>query len=300
VCAYIERLLSGPAPYHIAGKFKVHVLLVDVHVSFNHSWGEEAPSLPVPSINVLEPLRDALADVRSWDALLPDGVTPLVSLRRIENGGGVLLAHPLARPGVHERTVPLGLAITRFGEAAPAGANQFAITHLQVGDVTFEPKDLTAIQDDFAPAQFFELSDEEKLARPSFERYDAGVRVTGGFAMSGTPVGKSTKYETYYVDTPGGVPRPEDPTPPPSLSDLGVVLSFGAAARAASRSPAQRYQAPGNPIVVAEPAFVLADQNTMRAAGIGPAAGTTFSAVQALMGRRRDLQVVATHEIAVN
>ena len=64
------------------------------------------------------------------------------------------------------------------------GATTFTITDLHVGVGTI-PHD--AIQDDFAPAQFFELTDEEKLERPSFERHDAGLRVTGGLVTSGAP-----------------------------------------------------------------------------------------------------------------
>jgi hypothetical protein len=293
----LDATLSGPAPYHIAGKFKVHVVFFDVHVSFNHSWGEDAPSLPVPSIDVGALLGAALAERDSWDALLPDGISPLVSVRRIEDAQRVL-AHPLARPGVHERVVPLGLAITRFGEAVPTGATRFAVT-LQVGSGSLQYE---AIQDDFAPAQFFELSDEEKLERPSFERHDAGLRVKGGLELvaSGTPsVSKNTAYETSYIDEPGGVPRP-DPgvTPAPTLGDLLVILQFGAAGRAATRSSGRRYQAPGNPIRVAEPAFVLVDKNTMAMSGLGPAAGANFSDVHALLAGTRSLQIVATHELA--
>ena len=48
----LDATLTGPAPYHIAGKFKVHIVFFTVHVSFNHSWGEDAPALPLPSVDV--------------------------------------------------------------------------------------------------------------------------------------------------------------------------------------------------------------------------------------------------------
>jgi hypothetical protein len=57
---------------------------------------------------------------------------------------------------------------------------------------------------------------------------------------------------------------------------------------------------PGNPIRVAEPAFVLADKATMAAAGIGPAAGSTFSEMHGLLAGNRALQILATHEMTVN
>jgi len=57
---------------------------------------------------------------------------------------------------------------------------------------------------------------------------------------------------------------------------------------------------PGNPIRVTEQAFVLADKTTMAAAGIGPAAGATFSEMHALLAGNRALQILATHEMTVN
>ena len=146
---------------------------------------------------------------------------------------GSQVVHPLARLEVHESVVPLGLTITRFGSATAAGVTSFAIGDYQVNGSTVERE---AIQDDFAPAQFFDLSDEEKLARPSFERHDAGVRLTGiGLTKCGGPVSKKISYETFYVDQPG-VLRSEPPPPPKPfvLGKLSSVLAIGASGRAAS------------------------------------------------------------------
>ncbi|MFL5336529.1 MAG: DUF6603 domain-containing protein, partial [Geminicoccaceae bacterium] len=246
----LDATLTGPAPYNIAGKFKVHIVFFDVHVSFNHSWGEDAPSLPVASVDVGALLGAALAERDSWDALLPDGVRPLVSVRQLADAGH-LLAHPLARPQVHERVVPLGLAITRLGEAVPNTGTQFTITDLHIGSGGTIPHE--AIQDDFAPAQFFELTEEEKLERPSFERHDAGVRVTASpdLVTFGVPVAlKTTAYETFYIDAPGAVPRTDAVRVRPPLGDLGVVMAFGSAKQATTRSARGRYQVAGHPIQV--------------------------------------------------
>ena len=294
----LEGTFSGPRPYHLAGQFKVHIVFFDVGVSFDYSWGGDLLSLLAPAIDVGALLGAALAELDNWDAPLPEGMSPLVSTRRIDKAGSVL-AHPLARPGVHERIVPLGLAITRYGEAVPSGTTKFAITAVRIGGVAVTPD---TIQDDFAPAQFFELSEDEKLQRPSFEQHAAGVRVAGGAVRTGTSVPASATYETFFVDTPGGEPRKDSGVvmPPPARGDLVAVLQFGAAGLAATGSSKRRYQTPGNPIRVAEPAFVLADKLTMAAAGIGPAAGATFSEMHALLAGNRNLQIVATHEMTVH
>jgi hypothetical protein len=80
--------------------------------------------------------------------------------------------HPLGTLEVNEKVVPLNLEIGRFGQAAPAGERIFTITSVNIGgaEQTIRP-----VRDFFAPAQFLEMTDDEKLSRPSFEQMDAGV-----------------------------------------------------------------------------------------------------------------------------
>ena len=71
------------------------------------------------------------------------------------------------------------------------------------------------------------------------------------------------------------------------------------------RAGNRRYTAPGNPIRVAEPAFVLVDADTLASTGIGPASGATYSDVRALLNQELNrvpaqqghLQIVGTHEM---
>jgi hypothetical protein len=294
----LEGTFSGPKPYHLAGQFKVHIVFFDLGVSFDYSWGGDLLAVLAPVIDVADMLCTAVADLHSWNALLPPGISPLVTARQIDDKS-VLLAHPLGRPEVRERIVPLGLAITRFGESVPSGATTFTFKALHVGTGTIAHD---TIQDDFAPAQFFELTDEEKLERPSFERHDAGVRVSAPPVTSGAPVPKTAAYETFFVDTPGDLPREDSGVPlaPPSLIDLQIMVQFGSAGRAAKRSAGRRYRAPGTPIRLAQPVFVLADKITMAPAGIGPTAGGTFSEMHALLAGNPTLEILATHEMTAN
>lgn len=297
----LDATLSGPAPWQIAGDFKVHIVFFDVHKSFSYSWGADAPTQTIAPVAVLPLLTAALADARNWGAALPAGVSALVSLKDT----GAQVVHPLALVEVHESIVPLGLAIETFGSAPVTGANQFAIGDYQVNGSTIGHE---SIQDDFAPAQFFNLTDAEKLARPSFEPHDAGVRLTGaGSTVCGAPVPKTISYETFYVDQPGGPLRTDTVTPLKtfSLDDLKFVLAFGASGRAPVRSAGnQKYSAPGNPVKIAPQSFVIADRTTLAPAGIS-AAGSTYSDAQADLkaalssapARNAALQIVASHEL---
>ena len=73
---------------------------------------------------------------------------------------------------VKQSVVPLDLDISRFGQAAPAGARRFTISSVSLGG---QGQTTQPVKEFFAPAQFFEMSDDEKLSRPSFEPMAAGV-----------------------------------------------------------------------------------------------------------------------------
>ena len=299
------EVFRGVSPWHVAGGFKVHIVFFDVHKSFSHTWGDDLEDELISAIDVGALLAEELADPRNWSAQLLDGTPALVSVRKIDSSATVL-AHPLGRLEVHERIVPLGLDITRFGAAPLAGANHFAITDLRVGGNSIGAD---KIQDDFAPADFFELSDDDKLAQPSFESHDAGLRSSQGLVKTGTSLNKTITYETFFIDQAGGPIRTDEGTPPQKwlLIDLQIVLGSGAAGKAEiSRSGDRRYTAPGNPVTVAEPAFAIVNADTLTPAGIGAASGNVYSDVRSLLkqeltrnpGQRGQLQIIATHEIA--
>ena len=303
----LDASLSGPAPWHIAGKFKVHIVFFTVHKSFSITWGGNTPAVQIPAVNVLPLLTAALADPRNWGTQPPSDTPTLVSVR--SQDGSTLLVHPMAQLEVHETVVPLGLQITRFGSAAITGANTFTITDFNINGSTVLPQTI-AVQDDFAPAQFFDLSDTDKLAGPSFEQQNAGLRLVSGSPNCGpaTPP-KTIAYETSYIDGPGADLRPDAGSTQATLTvaDLQQTLSIGASARADIRSAGKlQFQAPGNPVSIAQQKFAIANTSTLAFAGIGSASGTTYSSAKALLATAisktpslsSQLQIVAIHEMA--
>jgi len=298
----LDATLTGPAPWNIAGSFKIHIIFFDVHKSFSESWGLDAPSQQIAAVDVGALLNTALADPRNWSSQLPAGLSALVTTRKVDDASSVF-AYPLALLEVHEQIVPLGLTITRFGEAVPSGATEFSITDFRVGSQSTTP---TAVQDDFAPAQFFDLSDNDKLSRPSFERHDAGAIMSGALVTNGKSFAKTIDYESFFINTPGVVTVDEGVPQPFPWTALPIVMRTGSAAlKDISRAGKLRYSVPGNPITVAEPSFTLASTCTLAAVTTAAAAGTTYSdgaaALKSALATSPDLrdtlQIVASHEL---
>ncbi|HEY1429357.1 MAG TPA: DUF6603 domain-containing protein, partial [Candidatus Tumulicola sp.] len=297
----LKGSLSGPSPWTIAGSFSIDLLFFSLSKSFTYSWGSADAAPPIPAVDPAALLATAFADSRSWGAALPPGVPALVSLRANDAAG--VVAHPLAQLTVHETVVPLDLAIDRIGAAPVTGATTFSIGTFTIGTGSVGH---TTLQEDFAPAQFFNLTDTEKLARPAFEPHDAGAALGPIAATCGPALSKTLAFETFYIDTPGGAAR-TDAAPRSDLFvlDLQAIARFGASgSSAAQRIGAMRYAFTGTPVHVAPLQFVIADTTTLSATNVGVASGAAYAfaaaafgaAVLAAPARASQLQIVASYE----
>jgi hypothetical protein len=314
----LSASLSGPAPWHAAGSVKFHLLFLTVHKSFSETFGDADTAPMLDKVDVGQLLRTALSDAQNFAALAP-GTAALVSLAKPAAGPTQVLAHPGASLTVHQTVVPLGLTITQYGGAEPLRETRFDITSVSADGVALPvgpaastaSASITPVLDDFAPAQFLTLSDDDKLASPSFERLASGIELAGP-TIFGAPFPKTVIYETWFVDSPDGPPRgpsPEEGTQP-SPFPLGVligVLSGGAAGLAIlANTGTQRYAGRRHPMMPAELDFVVATSDQLAHSGVGAAAGLSYSQARAALDgelalrpeRRTGLLVTPRYEVA--
>jgi hypothetical protein len=232
----VEGALEGPLPLSVRAKCTFEILWWDVTVRVNFTLvSGERPPLPA-AVDAFAQLRAALADAKSWTTELPQGQTRIVSLRE-SAADGTLRVHPLGTLTVRQSVVPLNLTrdIDKFNDSPIAGARRFTVTRVAVGTST-GAETTGALQDDFAPAQFFEMSDDEKLASPSFEPMQAGLRIgSSEFAFNlSQGVASPLEYETRIVDPKAAVPTP------PKYVLTRDRLEMHAVHGAAGRSPLRR------------------------------------------------------------
>jgi len=235
----VEGALEGPLPLSVRAKCTFEILWWDVTVRVNFTLvSGQTPPLPA-AIDAFAQLRAALADAKSWTTELPQGQTRIVSLRE-SAADGTLRVHPLGTLTVRQSVVPLNLTrdIDKFNDSPIAGARRFQVTRVVVGTGTGN-ESTSDVQDDFAPAQFFEMSDDEKIASPSFEPMQAGLRVgSSQFAFAiGQCVASPLDYETRVVDRNAAVPPP---SPKVDYVLSRALLEMHAMHGAAGRSPLRR------------------------------------------------------------
>jgi hypothetical protein len=98
--------------------------------------------------------------------------------------------------------VPLNITIQKFGNQQPSDAKRFSIEQVRVGPLgETELIDTGIVKESFAPAQFFEKTDEEKLASKSFERYESGVSLAQAESLTANhTVPRPVEYEPFYID----------------------------------------------------------------------------------------------------
>src|SRR5213078_464312 len=224
----LKGTLAGPRPLHLKGKATFSIFWWDISIRIDKTLvSGEKPPLPAP-VEVLPRLKEALAQPGNWTARLPDGSHSLVQLRANAGAATDILLHPLGTLTVKQGVAPLNMDISRFGQAAPAGARRFTITGANLGgqDQTSLP-----VRDFFAPAQFIELTDDQKLSRPSFETMDAGISF-GSDALSFTSDTtdwlevKTIEFETWILDSETGeARRSEAEKPQPQQPPLFYQLS---------------------------------------------------------------------------
>ncbi|GAB3325626.1 hypothetical protein GCM10027299_23990 [Larkinella ripae] len=195
----LQLTLEGPTPWHAKGKasFEIgFVFTVTISVHFDKTFGERRNDT-LPPVRVLDQLREALLKPGNWKADLPAG-NQFVTLRELPVDADALILHPFGSLSITQKIVPLRLDIARFGYQLPDGPRRFEITKVRLG--TAEETPTVFEKEQFAPAQFLDLSDAEKLARPSFEAFDAGLRIGGSTQLkSSYAVGLDVTYELIYV-----------------------------------------------------------------------------------------------------
>jgi len=229
----VEGALTGPRPLHVKAKATFEILWWDVSVSFSKTLVEgEKPPGPEP-VNVLPQLKEALGNPGNWVEQLPPRQRRLVTLRSRPKLANEVLLHPLGTLTVKQSIVPLNTDISKFGQTTPAGARRFTINSVSLGD---QNQTAQPVSDFFAPAQFFELSDDEKLSRPSFEPMTAGIsfgsdEIAFSANLDDLMEAEAIEFETIIVDKQKNEPGSRDPKNLYQLSPalLSKQSRFGAA-----------------------------------------------------------------------
>lgn len=280
---HLDGTFAGPGRWHIAGNAVVHTPwpLPDFPVHIDEHFGTDVDT-PQVTVDVADLLKKEIEKIANWSAQLPTGGESFLSLAKIDAGTDVL-AHPLGTLTFQQKLVPFELHLDKASGSKISGANEFSDGALALTQGEAATSAGTGIvqttSDFFAAAQFLEMSQADKLSKPSFESYTAGYRLaTEDFEMG----------EIFPED----IGFKEADLAPQSLfrrlaTDAyleaihGATMTFGAAGRSTFRDRALTQPAQSAAIKVMPAPVAVADKSTLSVAAGGRTFGSVWRAVQA-------------------
>ena len=227
----VVGLLSGPAPWHIYGKLRLKLWLFSIELELDETWGSKGKGR-LESVDVLPILVADLETPGNWEALrgsTQNWIT--VQKRSLSEGERPLVLHPNELLAVRQNTVPLGIKIDKFGERKPKDAAQFKLSLEGRDNKTWVA---TPLKNHFAPAQFFNRSDEEKISTSSYELFESGAGFDGlDSVVLDAWTSVDILYETNIIDAPALALQPKEPLRKETLSDFNHAIRNNAVANSA-------------------------------------------------------------------
>ena len=167
--------LSGPRPWHVSGSAKFWFILVPIKVNFSLEWGDKQPELPDKQIELLPIFQEQLKNLNNW-TINDTAQTDDDVVVNMEHKEDELLMQPFGTVCFNQSAIPLQLerVMDLCNNAVPTDYNNLTIEGFELSDETITKNDEDNLVNDFAPALFYNLSNQEKLHSPSYERYVSG------------------------------------------------------------------------------------------------------------------------------
>lgn len=273
---HLDVLLEGPGRWHARAHASIELLFIEVSGTINLAWGHDAGGL-LPPVDVPALVRQALLAPTVWTHVLPAADAGMVTLRDGADG-----LHPLGSLRVTQTVAPLGESLQRFG-----GSDVSSRDPIQVQITSVGAGDPGPMQELFAPAQFFAMSDDERLSKPAFIPYQAGATLKG---EAYSPVQDALTVDIVYEEATSDRPRGGRGRPVKASPEWMGWIAKGAAGR---------HHAGDGPIVprrdlgIQEPVYTVADV----ASGQRQAVATGKSIVTTSIMRSADSMLLADYEL---
>jgi hypothetical protein len=186
--------LEGPGPWLAHGTASISLLFFDIDFEVPPiSWGS-GDNLPPDPVSPQQLVRDKLSEPGAWEAQLPPDADGLLRLAPAPDGQ--LVVHPLGVLESRQKAVPLETVLDRIGPH-PVTVRRVNLGVPTVGGLP--AKAVSHAMELFAPGTFLNLTDSEKLSRPAFERFPAGIVLNGADTETfGTPVPTAYRWDTVF------------------------------------------------------------------------------------------------------
>ena len=191
----IDVSLSGPAPWHVHGTASLSFFFFSIDIGIDFTWGDN-PNSSLPPIAVMPIVAAEFQKRSNWKTSLSANANLLVALRQLDPSEASLILHPAGTLQISQRAIPLDLKLDKVGSQQPSDANEFSVS-LTSASLT-KVRDL---EESFAPAQFQDFSDAQKLSEPAYVPQHGGIELAGASGCaSNTAITRVLRYDLTLVD----------------------------------------------------------------------------------------------------
>jgi hypothetical protein len=187
--------LQGPSPWEAKGTGSLSFLFFSVNISFDVTWGE-AKDTSLPPVDVMPIFLGEIDKQSNWKALPPATTNLLVTLRAVDPA--LLVLHPFGSLTLSQRALPLNLTLDKVGNQQPDDVNRVDITGVASAGTAVPLNDE---DEQFAIAQYQNMSDSDKLSRPSYQELKGGVIIGSSDSVQSSKMTRRTiNYDVTIID----------------------------------------------------------------------------------------------------
>jgi hypothetical protein len=230
----LQFSLEGTSPWRAKGSGSISLLFFEISADFDSTWGE-AKDTALPDVEMLPKFLEEVNRRDQWSALLPDNSNLFVSLRKLNEASDALILHPVGSLVISQKLMPLDMDIDKVGSQKASDVKSLSIPTAKSDTTNLV---VTPFEDFFARAQYQNLSDADKLSKPSFEKMNGGVKVSmgGSTVRTSKMVRRKVEYEMIIVDK-----EPEKPLPFGILfKQLNILFTHLLKGNAVAKSPVSK------------------------------------------------------------
>ncbi|HMJ46130.1 MAG TPA: DUF6603 domain-containing protein [Ferruginibacter sp.] len=191
--------LEGPTPWRAKGRGSISFFFFDVSADFDKTWGDPQ-NTSLPDITILPRFIEEINKREQWSTVLSSGKNLLVSLRKFEETDSPpLILHPSGSLVVQQKLLPLTVKFDKIGNQKTSDVQKITISKAVSAGVDLA---ISNVNENFARAQYQNLTDAEKLSKPSFEKMPGGISISdaGVNIKNGNMVRKKVEYEIIIID----------------------------------------------------------------------------------------------------
>jgi hypothetical protein len=192
----LRGTLNGPQPWTVTGYAEFKILGIKKKFRVEATLGRAIAEGPQDVADIFGTVLAALRDPANWGpGAVPGTVMAALSLSSEDDGE---LLHPAGSIEVAQSIAPLGVRLEKFGTARLGDdADYLEISAAEVGGRTVT---LASVDDWFAPAQFFDMEEEDRVTAPSFESLQGGASLSRATTEFGAARVAPPGFESIIID----------------------------------------------------------------------------------------------------